>query len=151
MDKLLIHLIPIPVDHSLIHLIHLWLAWITTWSTRSWRGVLRSWCISRPGVLFVILGPPPRIIVPIISSTIPANRYKLPSSFRRRRIVESFIPTLSIRKCNNYKQSTQPKKYLIGRSLDKYIKYDRLGRYYNLALFSLIRWARIEKQRKEKA
>ncbi len=87
--------------------------------------------------MLVILAPPLRIIVPIIlTSIIPANRYKLLSTFRRRQLVSSITPTTLIRVCKNYKKARRPEKYKVGGLSDRCVEYARLGYSCDLALFS---------------
>ena len=56
-----------------------------------------------------------------------------------------------MRECKNCKNSKPPKKCLVGGSSNKCVECARGAIVCNLAPFSPVRWARIEKQRKEKS
>ena len=80
----------------------------------------------------------------------PANRYRLLAKFRRRQLINSFNPTSLIRVYRNCDKAYSPEKYKIGGTSNRYIKYARKGRSYNLAPFSPARQARIRKQKEDK-
>ena len=79
------------------------------------------------------------------------DKHKLSSTVRRRGLVKSFCPSVPMRECRNCKDSKPPKKCLVGGSSDKCVECARGAIVCDLAPFSPVRWARIEKQRKEKS
>jgi len=101
--------------------------------------------------MLVILAPPPRIIVPIIlTSIMPADRHKLSSPFRRRQLVSSIAPTTLMRVYKNCEKARRPKKCKVGGLSDRCVECARLGYSCDLAPFSPTRWARVQKQRDAK-
>jgi len=87
----------------------------------------------------------------VLTSNMPADRHKLSSSFRRRNLISSVIPTVPMRVCKNCDKANRPEKYKVGGSSDHYIECARINYSYNLAPFLPTRWARIEKKCQEKA
>ncbi len=71
----------------------------------------------------------------ILTSNIPANRYKLSSSFRRRNLISSVILIVLIRVYKNYNKANRLKKYKVGGSSNYYVEYARVSYSYNLAPF----------------
>ena len=96
------------------------------------------------------LSPARNIRSPLISfrpensyNTMPADRHRLLLVYRRRVLVESFVPSPLIRVYKNCEKSHTPEKYKLGGTSDRCIECARKGRSYNLAPFSLSKWARI--------
>ena len=81
----------------------------------------------------------------------PTNRHRLLLVYRRRVLVDSFVPSPLMRVCKNCEKSYTPEKYKLGGASGRCIECARKGRSCNLTPFSPSTWARIRQQKKEKS
>ncbi len=72
----------------------------------------------------------------VLTSNMPADRYKLSSLFRRRNLISSVILIVLMRVYKNCNKANHPEKYKVGGSSNYYVEYARVSYSYNLAPFS---------------
>ena len=80
----------------------------------------------------------------------PADRHRVPSSFRRRTLVNSFVPVAVMRTCQNCEKANTPEKCKVGGSSDRCVECARKARSCDLAPFSPATWARVRRLREAK-